>query len=381
MQIAYLGHAGFLVETDRAIVVMDPWLSPEGAFDSAWFQYPCNHHLAPFVRDKLQDSRKERFIYVSHEHHDHFDLDFLKTLPVSDFTFVVPHFQRDALRTQLASLRTGTVLSCTHGQQLDIPGGYVKLYLDDSGMNRDSGILVKSGADSFLNFNDCKLYDQVSSIAKDAGHISAFACQFSGATWHPTCYDYAPAEYQRISRHKLTTKFEMVARAIGAMQPGVYLPSAGPACFLDPTLLHLNFEPVNIFPRAPQFFNFLRSRHPSLPTKLLEIMPGDVISAARGTIDSRGEERVAEETFEPYIRAYAERYRDYFADRQPRRSEYQLDSLRQQLRTALQRKLSAFVLHERIGVPLYFGFGFPGPPFAARFSGGNGGVCFRNFGN
>ena len=221
MQIAYLGHAGFLVETDRAIVVMDPWLSPEGAFDSAWFQYPCNHHLAPFVRDKLQDSRKERFIYVSHEHHDHFDLDFLKTLPVSDFTFVVPHFQRDALRTQLASLRTGTVLSCTHGQQLDIPGGYVKLYLDDSGMNRDSGILVKSGADSFLNFNDCKLYDQVSSIAKDAGHISAFACQFSGATWHPTCYDYAPAEYQRISRHKLTTKFEMVARAIGAMQPGV----------------------------------------------------------------------------------------------------------------------------------------------------------------
>jgi len=356
MQISYLGHAGFLVETDRAIVVMDPWLSPEGAFDSAWFQYPCNHHLAPFVREKLQDSRKQRFIYISHEHRDHFDLDFLRTLPASGFTFVVPHFQRDALRSQLAGLGIGRVLSCAHGQLVDIPDGFVKLFLEDSGMNRDSAILVKSGAESFLNLNDCKLYDQVSSIAKDAGHISAFACQFSGATWHPTCYEYPPAEYQRISRHKLTTKFEMVARAIDAVQPGVYLPSAGPACFLDPTLLHLNFEPVNIFPRAPQLFDFLRARLPNLPSKLLEIMPGDVVSAARGTIDSCGEERVAEESFEPYIRAYAERYRDYFADRQPHHSAYQLDSLWQQLRGALQRKLSAFVLHERVRVPLYFGF-------------------------
>jgi len=356
MQIVYLGHAGFLVETDRAIVVMDPWLSPEGAFDSAWFQYPCNHHLAPFVREKLQDSRKARFIYISHEHHDHFDLDFLKTLPASDFKFVVPHFQRDALRAQLANLHPGKVLSCPHGQQLDIPDGFVKLYLDDSGMNRDSGILVKSGGETFLNLNDCKLYDLVSAIANDAGHISVFACQFSGATWHPTCYDYPSAEYQRISHHKLTSKFEMVARAIDAVQPRLYLPSAGPACFLDPTLLHLNFELVNIFPRAPQFLSFLRARLPNLPTKLLDIMPGDVISAASGTIDSPGEERVTDESFEPYVRAYSERYRDYFADRQPHHSELQLDSLWKRLHTELQRKLSAFVLRERIHVPLYFGF-------------------------
>ena len=34
MQITYLGHAGFCVETSRSIVVMDPWVSPTGAFDS-----------------------------------------------------------------------------------------------------------------------------------------------------------------------------------------------------------------------------------------------------------------------------------------------------------------------------------------------------------
>jgi UDP-MurNAc hydroxylase len=355
MQISYLGHAGFLVETERAIVVMDPWLSPQGAFDSAWFQYPCNHHLADLVREKMQDSSKERFIYISHEHQDHFDPAFLRTIPSNDYTFVVPHFQRDALRTELAGFHQGKVLSCAHGQQLDIPGGYLKLYLDDSGMNRDSGILVKSGHDAFLNFNDCKLYDQAACIAQEAGHISVFACQFSGATWHPTCYDYDPVEYARISQHKLISKFEMVARAIDAVKPGVYLPSAGPACFLDPTLLHLNFQPVSIFPRAPQFLDFLRTRFPNLPTRLRDVMPGDVICARTGDIDAFGEERVREEDFEPYIRSYAERYRVYFTDRQPQLAESELDSLQDRLRTELERKLAAFVLRERIQVPLYFG--------------------------
>ncbi|HZH76914.1 MAG TPA: MBL fold metallo-hydrolase, partial [Archangium sp.] len=77
MQITFLGHAGFLVETQHALVVVDPWLSPQGAFDSAWMQFPRNHQLAPMVREKLESSTKERFLYISHEHKDHYDPDFL----------------------------------------------------------------------------------------------------------------------------------------------------------------------------------------------------------------------------------------------------------------------------------------------------------------
>ena len=60
MQITYLGHAGFCVETSQSIVIMDPWMSPTGAFDSAWFQFPCNHHLAALVQEKLQNTTKHR---------------------------------------------------------------------------------------------------------------------------------------------------------------------------------------------------------------------------------------------------------------------------------------------------------------------------------
>ncbi len=252
MHITYLGHAGFCVETPRAIVITDPWLSAHGAFDSAWFQFPRNHHMAALVREKLSDSRKERFIYISHEHKDHFDPEFLNSLQNRDFTVIVPHFQRPALRHALADYRPKALISFSHGQEVAIPGGYLKLYLDDSAINRDSAILIKAEGHSFLDLNDCKLYDALPSIVQDQGPIDVFTCQFSGATWHPTCYDYPREVYGQISEKKSLSKFETVARAIETLRPRVFLPSAGPACFLDPMLLHLNFEPVNIFPHAPR---------------------------------------------------------------------------------------------------------------------------------
>src|SRR4051812_12375680 len=275
MRITHLGHAGFCVETESATVVMDPWLSRRGAFDSAWFQFPCNHHMASFVQQKLGEKTKERFIYISHEHQDHFDLAFLRSLRDKDFTFVVARFERTALRSLLSDLGAKQIVASAHNQAIPIPGGYLKLYLDDSGINRDSGVLLKADGQTFLNFNDCKLYDQIPEILRDDGPISIFTCQFSGATWHPVCYDYPRDVYERISRQKMLSKFEAVAKAIEAINPRIYLTSAGPCCFLDPMLLHVNFEPTNIFPRAQNFLSYLCKRLAKSATCSMEITPGD----------------------------------------------------------------------------------------------------------
>ncbi|MCH7977321.1 MAG: MBL fold metallo-hydrolase, partial [Bacteroidetes bacterium] len=200
MQITYLGHAGFLVETREVVLVMDPWLSPGGAFDASWFQYPCNHHLAGLVQEKLADSSRKRFLYISHEHKDHFDIAFLRTLTSDAFTFLVPHFRRPVLRERLAEIPSEAFVLCEHGERLELPGGYARLFLDDSELNRDSAIFVRLGDQTFLNINDCKLHDQLRDIAEEEGLPDAFAAQFSGATWHPTCYDYPPEEYARISK-------------------------------------------------------------------------------------------------------------------------------------------------------------------------------------
>lgn len=333
---------------------MDPWLSPAGAFDSAWFQLPRNHHLAAFVQEKLGDKRKERFIYISHEHKDHFDPAFLGSLHARDFTFVIPRYRREALRHELARFPCKEVVTCSDREEVRIPGGSLKLFLDDTELNRDSAVLVRESGRVFFNMNDCKLHDAIPDIAREEGAIDVFACQFSGATWHPTCYEYPRERYEAISRKKVLTKFEATAQAIQAVNPRVYIPSAGPAAFLDPTLIHLNFEPVNIFPRAPKLIEYLQRRLPDATTAWPELMPGDILDVASGKVVYAGKQRVTEENFEAYVREYAAAYEGFFRERQLLHPSQDVEKVLEWLRLELGRKLEHLTLHDRIQVPLYF---------------------------
>ncbi|MBV9172736.1 MAG: MBL fold metallo-hydrolase, partial [Chloroflexi bacterium] len=356
MQVTFLGHAGFCVETEAAVVLMDPWLSPTGAFDGGWFQLPRNEHLTPLVQQKMAQPGRRKYVYISHEHKDHFDLPFLESLEARDFTLLVGRFQRRELENSLSSYACVGLLACEDGERIPIPGGYIKLFLDDSGLNRDSGILVKAGDGSFLNLNDCKIYDRLQSVIDNDGPIDAFTCQFSGATWHPTCYEYPRPSYERIARRKMFSKFESVAQAIRILRPRTYLPSAGPACFLDPDLIHLNFEAVNIFPRARTFINYLDRRLSDLATSWPDVSPGDVLDVVSGDVAWQATERVDDVNFASYIATYAADRHNYLHQLkhggEAGRSPCEVLEL---LQLELQRKLEHFPLAVRLNVPLYVG--------------------------
>ena len=355
MKITFLGHAGFCVETSDTIVITDPWLSPTGAFDSAWFQLPRNHHLAAFVQEKLGDSHRERFVYISHEHKDHLDLAFLDSLRCRDFTVVIPDFRRDYLVNAFAHYHCKEVVACGDGDSVPIPGGILKLYLDDSELNRDSAILVQAGGRTFLNLNDCRIVDELPGIARQEGTPDVFACQFSGAGWHPTCYEYSREEYEAIARKKVRAKFNSVAQAIKTLQPRVYLASAGPPCFLDPALLHLNFEPVNIFPRTPQVIEYLDRHLPRSSTTWPELMPGDVLDASSGKVIYKAKERLNGDGYEQYIRRYAGAFEPFFAARETQyRPQDGGERLLSGVKSVLEAKLTGLTLHDRVHTPLYF---------------------------
>ncbi|TJY43930.1 MBL fold metallo-hydrolase [Cohnella pontilimi] len=354
MIITALGHAGFCVETEKAIIIMDPWVSTNGAFDSAWFQYPCNHHMASFIQEKLQNTSKQRYIYISHEHKDHFDPSFLRSLQTNDFTFVIGRFRRTALYDALLKCECKEIIRCTDGQTIQIPGGTITLYIDDSEIERDSAILVKADGQSFLNQNDCKIFDRLSEIMTEHGTIDVYTAQYSGATWHPVCYDYPKKNYTAISIRKRSSKFEAVARAIETLNPRVYFTSAGPPCFLDPLLFHINFERINIFPRGQVFLDYLKKRLKKTPTKFSEPMPVDQLDAATGEWVFLSSERVTEKNYEAYIRAYAARFEPLFRSRRDLVNAQELPTLFENLKTALVEKLQKLTLRDRVKIPLYF---------------------------
>jgi UDP-MurNAc hydroxylase len=354
MRVTFLGHAGFLVETSGAVVVADPWLSPGGAFDGGWMQFPQNHHLAPEVRARLERRDKPAYVYLSHEHEDHFDVAFLATLPLADLTFVVPRFSRSALRDQLAALGA-QVVACDDGGEVPIAGGgSLHLFVEERGFNRDSALLLRADGRSFLDLNDCKIHDRLAAIVAAEGPIDVFTAQFSGAIWHPPCYDYDPKTYAATSKRKMMSKFEAVARAIDVVSPRTFLASAGPACFLDPRLFHINLEPLNIFPRASTFFAYVGKRLRNSKTILHEPMPGDVLEVATGELQALGTERVGGD-LEAYLRAYADRMAPRFADRAEDLPLEARELVLDRLEFELARKLEQLSLRDRIEHPLYVG--------------------------
>jgi UDP-MurNAc hydroxylase len=368
MRITFLGHAGFLVETESAILVADPWLSPSGAFDASWFQFPRNHQLAALVQEKLADGSKSRYLYVSHEHKDHFDKSFLDSIQCRDFTVVLPHFQRKALAEAMAGYQCRDLVLADHQAEIPISGGTLKLYLDDSELNRDSAILLKADGQAFLNLNDCRITDALPVIRREEGAVDVLAMQFSGANWHPVCYDYPPDRYAAISQRKVQAKFHSVVQAIKTISPTFYLASAGPPCFLDPMLLDINFQPVNIFPPAWSLTRYLDHRLPAAPTAWPELMPGDVLDVSAGTMRAEGAERVDEAGFRRYVEGYAAEYTGFFRARQQQYGSWEPAGLLRRLAEDLRAKLAALELHDRILTNLYFGFtDAPGPMLRVNF--------------
>ena len=62
--LKFLGHAGFMYETKNEMLLMDPWMSKEGAFDSSWYQFPSNHSLGDEIRNEIESTEKEVYIYT-----------------------------------------------------------------------------------------------------------------------------------------------------------------------------------------------------------------------------------------------------------------------------------------------------------------------------
>ncbi len=220
----YYGHNCFLFETDSCLFLIDPWFSNKGAFFGSWFQYPANHQYADVVIQAAK--HKALVVFITHEHLDHFDLEFISRLDL--VRVIIPEYQDKFMIESLVAMGIET-LEVPHNTDIDVSCDIsIKLLISDVGINHDSAILVRTPAGTFFNQNDCKIFDQLSLISES---IDYYSVQFSGATWHPVCFEYSEIEKKNISAKKTQIKLANVCRGIEALNPRYFVPAAGPAVF------------------------------------------------------------------------------------------------------------------------------------------------------
>ncbi|MFZ4077545.1 MAG: Rieske 2Fe-2S domain-containing protein [Legionellaceae bacterium] len=345
MQIATLGHAGFCVETDKSIIIMDPWLSPHGAFDAAWFQYPRNHHLAAKVQSLLTTKTKNKYIYISHEHQDHYDLSFLQSLRSRNFTLLLAKFKYSMIKDELNRLAYSckNIVELNNEELYMTPDCSIVLFILDNQIACDSAILVKDKDHTFLNMNDCKINDRLATIKDQYGPIDVLSGQFSGASWYPTCYQMTKKSYEIQCESKVEQKFISIAKAIATIKPKLFLPSAGPPCFLDPLLFDIQLQEINTYPRAAELIQYLNQHHRKLKkiTTWIETWPGDAIDINTLQIKHDEHQHVLDHDFKTYIKAYAKDYAEFFDTRQKENKAIHPELVFKALKEALRVKINA----------------------------------------
>jgi UDP-MurNAc hydroxylase len=353
MRATALGHAGLKVETGGATLLIDPWFSPEGAFQASWFQYPDNSHL---IQPPLFEATA---IVISHEHLDHVDPWFLSQVS-PDVPVVVPRYPSPVLKRKIQQGGPREINEVPQWERTEIAEGTTVFFVSEPPMNHDSAIVVEADGQTLLDLNDARLFPvQLREIKqKVGGGIDMFAFQGAGASWYPICYRYPKEQALEASRQKRLSKFGYCLRSMKIVDPVVGVPFAGPPAFLDPALYRHNAEAeTGIFPDQEQVVTWLHGR--GLANTLV-LLPGDVwdLEARAKNPDPHWAEFSFEHRWE-YLESYARRRRPYLENalsRYPEPSE----PMWEQFRDYFERLLTmSQYFNERIGMRV--GFDISGP--------------------
>lgn len=278
MDVQHIGHAGFIISQGGYRLAIDPWFYP--AFLESWFPWPDNRHL-------LDGALHVNAVYISHAHEDHFDRRFLRQLPVETL-ILVPGFRSRYLEREVRKLGFLNVEVLDHGGQLRLgptDGTLTVTALLDQSHKEDSAVLVQAGGFRFLDSNDCEL-----AIGDWPTGIDLLACAFSGAFWYPHCYDFPAWEKAVKAAQVREGNLRRLLRRISATGAKAYLPSAGPAVFLDDALVRYNdYQGTGIYPTFGRLASRVKDAFPSLA-----IWPGSWEPLYAGSFRKYQDQRASE---------------------------------------------------------------------------------------
>ncbi len=225
MKVRFVGHAGILVECQGQTILCDPWLVGK-VFNNSWAL------LSPSSPPPFANVD---YIWISHEHPDHFSFPSLKSIPDADKARIKVLYQRHASpRVVDALLKMGF----SHIIELPLYKWFrltpnLEVFCGSAG-SMDSFIAVRDreSKECILNTNDCVLnVDQLRYIKHCVGKVSVLFTQFSFAEWAGNHCD---------ETHGAERKSRQFTRQIEVFKPEFTVPTASYVYFCNEENCRMN---------------------------------------------------------------------------------------------------------------------------------------------
>lgn len=194
MKITFVNHASFFLESNSASLLCDPWTRSK-AFNDGWALLSPS---APVPYDRVD------YLWVSHEHPDHFNFPSLRAIPEADRRRITVLYQRHSslrLVDAFHKLGFGSVQELPLYRWVAVRPGFEVLCGSVGSM--DSFLAVRTDDESLLNMNDCVCnLAQLRYIRKLVGKVSLLFTQFSFANWIGNHSDETNAVSQKVDQLK-----------------------------------------------------------------------------------------------------------------------------------------------------------------------------------
>src|SRR6201994_3153826 len=272
------------IDTAAGSILCDPWVNP--AYFASWFPFPDNSQLDWASLGQVD------YLYVSHLHKDHFDPDHLRAYVNKDAVVLLPDFPVPELRRELEKLgfyrffeTTDSVKHRISGPKGDLDVMIIALRAPADGPIGDSGLVVSDGETVAFNMNDARPVD-LDVLHDEFGRVDVHMLQCSGAIWYPMVYDMPARAKESFGSQKRQRQMDRCRQYISQVGATWVVPSAGPPCFLDPELRHLNDDPgdpANIFPDQMVFLDQMRAHGHD---RGLLMMPGSTAEFSGSQLNS-----------------------------------------------------------------------------------------------
>lgn len=263
MKITYIGHAAMMVETGGSRILMDPWLN-DPTYHGTWWHYP------PLTLS-VRDLPKIDYVYISHEHPDHFDPPTLREMD-RNVPILIANFKRKGFRDRVAAIGFRDIREIDFGKAVQLNGNDVSVRLvpPDRPWD-DSAILLRDGKTNLFNANDCHLDDDTLRRLGSEVPIDIAFLTFTGASQYPGCFEFplsSKIERSLQSKEAHLREFVSWAKLLGTVRA---VPAAGNHALLAPDQLFLNTPHYCNTPH--EAVEALRAQAPEIEG--LQMNPGD----------------------------------------------------------------------------------------------------------
>ena len=185
LNLKFLNHASYLIENENVVLLHDPWFEGN-AFNNGWSLLSKEINNLDIV-NYLSKLNKDIYIWISHEHSDHFSISFIKSLKAENINCNF-FFQKttDKRVVNFLKLNEFKVNECTDGKEYKIDENIsLSVYSHSGG---DSFCLLKTNTKNILNINDCVIKDEksakrvLSRLPNDTS-VDILFTQFGYANW------------------------------------------------------------------------------------------------------------------------------------------------------------------------------------------------------